>query len=153
MKNGDISNYYSPRIAFRLDNFLFSTEEAVKINRLSDIPTFLKSIIRPDPKILFNGEAIYMMGRIALRTEYSTPLIVHSDFLTENIQDMIDEYIPFHSTIYVITKQSDVHDLLSKGEITYYIDGNIDRINSTNSDYAMSVQNLDRVLNIRSVRR
>ena len=151
MMHGDISNIVSSSFGFRLDGFLLNTRSP-QFTGMTGLVEYLKSRFGTVNDKLFNQQAVSVMSRISLKTEYSTPIIIDSAFLSENVQDLVDDNLPY-SSIFVINKQSEVTDLLNSGIITYYVDDNLDRISATNSPYAYTLSDITQKFNFAKVRR
>lgn len=151
MMHGDISNIVSSSFGFRLDGFLLNTCSP-QFTGMTGLINYLKSRFGSVNDPLFNQQAVSVMSRISLKTEYSTPIIVDSTFVTKDVQELVDDNLPYSSVI-IIEKQSDVTDLLNSGIITYYVDDSLDRISATNSPYAYTLNEVIQKFHFAKVRR
>lgn len=133
MMNGDISNVTSANFAFRLDGSIIILAESSDTNNWF----FSKST---STNLEVDDEVIRIINIIAEKTEFSVSLVIEEDFLARYspfVRDILNT-TP-HTKLHIVEDQREVSKLIEKGDIDYYVDNDLRRVNQTNSEHAYTV--------------
>lgn len=139
MLHGDLSNQQNFVIGIRCEDCLLKYKEG------SVKDSLLNFILGKNRRAEVDESVLSLMTYIYRRTEYVVDLVVDEENYTPQLQKFLDEY-PFNRVVLVHKNISEITTRLNTGDLTYYIDSNIIRLESVNSRYAMTVDEFNTIL-------
>lgn len=138
MLHGDISNQVGYTFAFRCEDSLLK----VKDNNLLDFA--LNKLHGNLTRAEYNDIYLKAMHYLYRNTEYSVDLVIHEDNYTPVLKKRF-ESLPFNRII-TIRNESSIITRLKTGDISVYIDDNPYRLSLINSDFAIPISDLGKIL-------
>ena len=145
MKNGDISNQSGYCIAFRCEDFVVRLKDNSLIDKVLNV---FNKYQRAD----INLQVLRTMEHIYKNTEYTVTLIVENKTYKDlGFKELIDN-LPFNDII-LVDKPSQISQRLITGEISLYIDDDLERLSLINSPYAIPFKDLNKFLSHIKVKR
>lgn len=140
MMHGDISNYRSFIIGFRVEDSLLIYKEGIK-NSLINL------IKGKNHNATLDERVLGIMRYIYERTSYTISLVVSAENYTKEMQDFLDNmHIPFNQVGVLLKSESEVTMMLNTGELSYYVDTNEVRRCQINSRFAMDIDQFKKEL-------
>lgn len=139
MRHGDISNQQNYVIGIRCEGCLLKYKEG------SFKDSLLNLIFGKNNRAEVDASVLSLMTYIYRRTEYVVDLVIDEENYTTELQRILDEY-PFNRVVLVHRNISEITTRLNTGDLTYYIDSDIMRLESVNSKYAMTLDKFNTIL-------
>lgn len=139
MRHGDISNQQNFIIGIRCENCLLKYKEG------SVKDSLLNFILGKNNRAEIDESVLGLMTYIYRRTEYVVDLVVDEENYTPQLQQLLDEY-PFNRVVLVHRNISEITTRLNTGDLSYYVDSDIMRLESVNSKYAVTVDRFNEIL-------
>lgn len=139
MRHGDISNQQNFIIGIRCENCLLKYKEG------SVKDSLLNFILGKNNRAEIDERVLGLMTYIYRRTEYVVDLVVDEENYTPQLQQLLDEY-PFNRVVLVHRNISEITTRLNTGDLSYYVDSDIMRLESVNSKYAVTVDRFNEIL-------
>ena len=138
MLHGDISNQRSYVIGFRCENSLLTYKDKNLLDAISN------TIRGKTHRAEINQKVLSLMKHIYWNTEYTVVLVIDDDNYTEEAKRYLADF-PFNQVVNVLKSISEVTMMLNTGELTYYVTEDILDKARVNSQYAVSVDEFDKV--------
>lgn len=138
MKHGDISNTTGYTFGFRCENFLIRYKDATVFDKVYN------ALFDRAKRAEVNEEVFAVMEHIYRNTEYTVDLVINEDNYTQALRQVIDN-MPFNRVV-LVSKPTQITSRLNVGDLTYYVDDNAEYRALVNSEYAVSLDELRRVV-------
>lgn len=139
MLHGDISNRMNVTIGFRLEDTLIKVKDKKLRDRLAN--SFCEN---PYERGNFDERCLSVMSKVFRNTEYNADIVILKDNYTDAIKARLDD-VPFNRVV-LIQNELDITMRLKVGDLTYYVDETEETRQKVNSDYAVSLADLSRVI-------
>lgn len=139
MLHGEISNQQNFVIGIRCEDCLLKYKEG------SVKDSLLNFILGKNNRAEVDESVLSLMTYIYRRTEYVVDLVVDEENYTPQLQELLDSY-PFNRVVLVHRNISEITTRLNTGDLSYYIDNDIMRLETVNSKYAMTVEKFNTIL-------
>lgn len=144
MLNGDLANHISTTFAFRCDGFLVKYKEGGVKNAI------LNTLVGKVKRAEIDHKVLGVMGYIYRNTEYTVDLVVKSEEYTDSMKEVLED-VPFNRVI-LIDNEAQITSRLLAGDISYYVDDDLDRLSLTNSPHAITLDAASKYARSGSVR-
>lgn len=142
MKNGDLSNQSGYVIAFRCEDCLISFETEGLKNKAFE---FFSKISGYDfRKPVINEDYLKVMEYLYKWTSYNVDLVIQKENYTDKLKECLDG-LPF-GRIVLFERYSELSARLLTGDLTLYVDEDAERRSLVNSQYAVSLNELNNFL-------
>ena len=139
MLHGEISNQQNFIIGIRCEDCLLKYKEG------SVKDSLLNFILGKNNRAEVDESVLSLMTYIYRRTEYVVDLVVDEENYTPQLQELLDKY-PFNRVVLVHRNISEITTRLNTGDLSYYVDSDIMRLESVNSKYAVTVDRFNEIL-------
>lgn len=139
MLGGDISNQRSFVFGFRCENSL------IKYKNKNIKDKFLNIFSGKTHRAEVDSDILSLMNYLYWNTEYTVMLVIDKDNYTDEAKEFLSSF-PFNQTALILRSISEVTMMLNTGEMTYYVDDNDKSRYSVQSKYAITSQELNRIL-------
>lgn len=141
MMHNDLSNMSGVTIGFRCVDFLVKfKKEGLKDN-------LLNIIVGKEKRADIDESVKNFMEYLFRNTEFNVDLVIEEKEYTEGLKELIDT-MPF-SRVVIVSKLSQISQRLLTGDLTYYVDSDINRLNQINSKYAVTFEQLQKLIKVR----
>lgn len=142
MLHGDISNQVGDTIAFQvIDTLLHFRTEHLK-------DKFLNVLYGKEKRAMVRQEVLQTMEHIYRNTEMCIDLVLFRKDFTEELEEFLEESIPFNRLL-VVDKPSQIGIRLITSDIAYYVDDNSEVRSLLNSPYAISFDELPNYISMK----
>lgn len=142
MLHGDISNQVGDTIAFQvIDTLLHFRTEHLK-------DKFLNALYGKEKRAMVRQEVLQTMEHIYRNTEMCIDLVLFRKDFTEELEEFLEESIPFNRLL-VVDKPSQIGIRLITSDIAYYVDDNSEVRSLLNSPYAISFDELPNYISMK----
>lgn len=139
MVHGDISNQQEFIIGIRCEDCLVKYKEG---NLLDSLLNLIKG---KENRAEIDEEVLSLMTYIYRRTNYVVDLVVDAKNYSPELKELLSEY-PFNRIVLVKNHISEITARLNTGDLTYYVDNSIIRLDKVNSKYAMTCKDFNTLL-------
>lgn len=140
--HGDISNQVGDTIAFQvIDTLLHFRTEHLK-------DKFLNALYGKEKRAMVRQEVLQTMEHIYRNTEMCIDLVLFRKDFTEELEEFLEESIPFNRLL-VVDKPSQIGIRLITSDIAYYVDDNSEVRSLLNSPYAISFDELPNYISMK----
>lgn len=143
MFHGDISNKSGITIAFKCEDFLVKSKKSSILKTVPDILPFKYRRWEFDSKVLS------VMSHIYRNTEYCVDIVVEEGNYTKRFKEFIDS-APF-SRVILVRGIFDIYPRILVGDISYYVDSNLDNLKSVHSEFAVDLDSIVSLVRKRGV--
>lgn len=145
MLHGDISNQVGTTIAIQcVDTLLHFQTDGTK-NKL------LNLFGGKERRAVWDDNVLRAMEYIYRNTDMCVDIVVFDEDYSQQLIAMLDDRVPFNRILHV-TRPAQIGSRLLTGDITYYIDNNIETLSLVNSPYALPFEDFHKVVRIRGRR-
>lgn len=143
MKNGDLANSMSITFAFRCEDFLIRYKDDTPFDKVANFVRGKENRAYIDPVVAKVVEFIFR------QTEYTADVVIQKENYIK-LKHLLDN-LPFNRVV-EITKPPQVTSRLMMGDITYYVDNDLDRLSLINSEFAITLDEVFPIINSMKLR-
>lgn len=129
MLNGDLSNHMSTTFGVRCDGFLVEYRTQTVKDKI------VNALVGKVKHSVLNERALSLMNFIFRETEYTVDLVVKDSEYTNEMRNLIDD-LPFNRVV-TIRAESDITARLLTGDLSYYVDGDMDRLSLVQNPHSL----------------
>lgn len=146
MKNGDISNSVGTTIAFQCMGTLLHYQDDGITNKV------LNALFGKTKRAVVNERVRAVMEYIYRSTDMTVDIVVFEDDYSKDLETYLVDNFMF-SRILIAPRPSYIGSRLRTGDITYYVDDDVETRSMTNNRYAIPFDKLSSVVKISGKRR
>lgn len=138
MKSGDLSNQAGFTIGFRCVDFLVKYKESTFTDKI------LNAVLGKTKRAEIDESVRSYMEYLYRNTDYNVDLIIEKKDYTEELKRLVDD-MPFNRVV-LVDKLSQISTRLLVGDLSYYVDSDQYRLSLINNRYAVTFEQLQKVL-------
>ena len=138
MKNGDISNQRSYAFGFRVENSLLTYRDRTLGDKIVNF------FVGKTQRAVVNERIKSLMNYIYWNTEYTVFLVIDDKNYTDEAKEYFKD-LPYNQVVNV-KSVAQITMMLNTGEMAYYVDESSNQRSLVNSQYAVSVDQFERLL-------
>lgn len=134
MKHGELSNTVGYSFGFRCEDFLIHFKDSTLFDKVYN------SLFDKATRAEVNEEVFSYMEYLYRNTEYTVDLVIDRCNYTPGLKKLLSD-MPFNRIV-LVDKPSQITTRLMLGDLTYYVDDNLERISLINSPHTRTLHGL-----------
>lgn len=138
MKHGDISNSVRATFGFMCENFVIKYRDNSMVDKV--LNTLIGKTKRAEVDTLVTSQMEYLYRQ----TEYNVDLIIKEKNYTMDLKLLVDD-LPFNRVV-LYNKYSQITSRLLTGDLTYVVDGDMNRISLLNNSHVINLAQFNNIV-------